>query len=193
MKTVFQLAHIILIVATAALYAWLVATLPADDPWKVRISASVAIAAAVWAALLFVETLRAKDECGFKERCLGAYRRLLNRTVTLLGSTVVLAAVDVGLIVLGAGYNQVEFASQADQDVSVFISNPGEKAERVAIVPAGKQITTRLPVGRQWIYFETTKGIPVPYRTARLDVPPIWHGTDHLILQVPETLKYEGN
>lgn len=193
MMRIVQITHLFLIVATVGLYAWLMAVLPADDPWRVRISGGVAIALAVWGALLFIEALRSGDEKSFKERCLAAYRRLLNRVPTLVLSTAVLGAVAVWLLIVGAGYGEIEFSSNTDQDVFVFLSDPGKAPERVAFIPAGKRITARLPIGRQWIYFATAKGSAVPYRTGRIDVLPMWRRHDPQTIAVPEAPKYVGN
>ena len=192
MIRIVQITHLFLIVATAGLYAWLMAVLPVDDPWRVRISGGVAIALAVWGALLFIEALRSGDEKSLKERCLAAYRRLLNRVPTLIVSTAVLGAVAIWLLFVGAGYGEVEFSSDTDQDVFVFLSDPGKEPERVAVIPAGKRVTARLPIGRQWIYFAAAKGNAVPYRTGRIDVVPMWRSHDPQTMAVPEVPRYVG-
>jgi hypothetical protein len=189
---ILQITHLFLIVVSVALYAWLMAELPTDDPWRVRISAAVAIGTAVWGALVFIEALRSGEEKGFKERCMAAYRRLLSRLPTLVASTVVLGAVAAGLLFLAAAYGEIEFSSNTDQDVAVFLSDPGEKAQRVALIPAGKRITARLPVGRRSIFFQTASGKPDPYRTAKIDVFPIWRAHDPQTIAVPEVPKYVG-
>jgi hypothetical protein len=189
---IVQIAHLTLIVVAAALYAWLMATLLTDDPWRIRITTIVAIAGAFWAALLFIETLRSVDQTTFKDRCIAAYRRLLTRLSTLVASTVVLALVILGLLFLGAGYSAVELSSEADQDVYMFLSNPGKEPQRIALIPSGKRIMVRLPIGRQWIYFESTKGHAVSYRTGKIDVLPFWRNHDPQTLVAPEVPNYVG-
>ena len=193
MIRVVQITHLFLIVATVGLYAWLMAVLPADDPWRVRISGGVAIALALWGALLIIEAVRSGDEKSFKERCLAAYRRFLNRVPTLVISTAILGAVAVWLFFVGAGYGEIEFSSDTDQDVLVFLSNPGKEPERVTLIPAGKRIRARLPIGRQWIYFATAKGSAVPYRTGKIDVLPMWRRHDPQTIAVPEVPRDVGN
>lgn len=190
---IIQITHFFLVVATVGLYAWLMVVLPADDAWRARISGAVAIALAIWGALVFIEALRSGDAESFKQRCLAAYRRLLNRVPTLAVSTAVLGIVASWLLFVGAGYGQVEFSSDADQDVFVFLSDPGKESEQIALVPAGKRITARLPIGRRWIYFATAKGTQeVPYRTGRIDVLPMWRGHDPQTMSVPEVPRYVG-
>jgi hypothetical protein len=187
---IVQITHLFLIVATVGLYAWLMIVLPADDPWRARISGGVAVALAVWGALVFVEALRSGNVEGFKQQCLAAYRRLLNRVPTLVVSTAVLGIVASWLLFVGAGYGQVEFSSNAGQDVFVFLSDPGKEPERIALIPASKRITARLPIGQCWIYFATAEGTQVPYRTGRIDVLPMWRSHDPQTMVVPEVPKY---
>jgi hypothetical protein len=84
-------------------------------------------------------------------------------------------------------------SSDRDQDVSVYLSDPGKEPERVAVVPAGKSVAARLPTGRRWIYFETVKGQAVQYRTGRIEVLPPWRQHARQVLVVPEAPKYAGN
>lgn len=193
MKWITQFIHLFLIVATVGLYAWLMAILPADDPWRVRMSCAVAVATAIWGALVFVEALRLKDQNDLKERVLGAYRRLLNRGITLVLSTMVLGALAGWFVDLGAGYGPVEFSSDTDRDVAVFLSDPEKSPQQVAVIPAGKRVSVRLPIGRHFFYFATAQGKVVPYRTVKIDVPPIWGRHNPETISVPEVPKYARN
>jgi len=191
MIRIAQITHLFLIVATVGLYAWLMVILPTDDPWRVRISGGIAISLAIWSAVVFVEALRSEND-DFKKRCLAAYRQLLNRVPTLVASTAILGVVAGWLVFVGAGYGQVEFSSQADRDVFVFLSNPGKEPERIILVPAGKRVASRLPIGRQWIYFATVQEKQIPYHTGKVDVLSMWRGHRPQEITVPEVPKYVG-
>jgi hypothetical protein len=193
MKRTLQVMHLCLIVAIAALYAWLMLVLPAEDPWRVRISGGVAMALAIWGALVFIETLRLGDAQSWIRRCLDAYRRLLNRGWTLAASTGLLGVVAGGLVFVGAGYGAVEILSNADQDVFVFLSDPGTKPQRIALVAPRQPTTARLPIGQRWLYFATATGEQVPYGTGRIDVLPLWRSHGPQTIRVPEVPKYVGN
>jgi hypothetical protein len=151
------------------------------------------VAAAVWGALVFVETLRSNDEGSLKKRAFAAYRRLLNRMPTLAASTAGAAAAVVLLAMLAAGYGEVEFASNADEDVLVFLSDPGRAPERLVSVPAKKRATVRVPAGDRRVYFAPATGNGEPYSTARFEVRTNLRGGEPKTVTVPEVPKYVRN
>lgn len=196
MIRIFQLLHLFLIVLIAGAYSWLMATLPSDDRWRVRVSAIVGTALAIWSALIFVASLRSgEDEDTFRQRFLAAYRRWLTEGSTLLVSTVALAMIAALLISVGARFGEIEFAAAAGQkqDVSVVLSDDGKAPQRLLVVGPGKRTTVRVPLGRHWLYFAAADGpgpYGTPYRTKVVDILPLWRKHDLQTVTIPEVPTY---
>ncbi len=179
-----QLAHLVLLVGVAAAYAALKVALPPDDPARTRIDVALALVAAIWAALLFIELLRGQAEGSLKARALASYRRLLHRPATLLGSDLALASGLALLLYLELAYRAVEFYSFGD--VEVVQDDPGAPARPVGSLKAKVPSSLRLRVGEHSLVFYPGGSDPGRARassTALLRVPPPWREMKRVVVQ----------
>lgn len=188
-----QFAHLAFLVAIAAAYAALKFLLPADDPDRMRIDALIAVAAAAWAALLFVELLRGHSNDSLKERALSAYRRVLTRPVTLLVSDLVFAGVLAALVYLQFWFRPVEFYSAGD--VEVYQSERDGPPRRLGVLKGKLPASLRLHLGERWLVFYPFSNLDrhLPQErasyTARLDVAPAWREMKQVV--IPEIPLYD--
>ncbi|MGA2576194.1 MAG: hypothetical protein ABSH24_09240 [Bryobacteraceae bacterium] len=187
-----QIIHVSLLVVSAALYATLKTTIPIDDPDRRLIDAIVSVGVAIWAALIFIEALRGRAQESLKERVLGAYRRLLNRPLTLVVGDIVLGTLCFGGVCLLLLFRSVDVYSVSD--VEVYQADPGMSPRKLGFVKGAEPSSLRLHLGDRWLVFYSMQAadqtvVRRPAYTARLEVKPFW--TDMKRVEVPELHTYD--
>jgi hypothetical protein len=186
-----QFVHLVLILAVVVVYAVLKALLPPDDPDRTHIDLVISIVAALWGAAVFIELLIGKKDGSLKERALSAYRRLLNRPLTLLLGDILLGLVCAGGICLLVLYRSVEIYSVSE--VEVFLNDPGAPSRRIGSIKEMSTGKLRLRVGERMLVFKVvvsrdqTVAEEVGYAKAiRVDLP--WRDMDRI--HIPEIMHY---
>jgi hypothetical protein len=182
-----QIVHLVGLVAIAAAYALVRSTLDSDDPGLKLVNAFVAVTLSVWAALVFIEYARTGQREGWGERMLAAYRRLLNRTATLVAIDILQLAAVCSLAYLLVGYRAIQI--YAASDVEVMIDNPGKSPRHIGSVAAGHTSTFRLATGDQWLVF-VDRGTGTPFYPRRLVVPPLWSHDEVSHIRIPAAKVY---